>query len=71
MEPLRAPIVAEIRLGLGYLVSVMRESVVDSSAVQVEVFAVVFFFFSGALDVPARLSEPPRRLPFELLILKL
>ena len=71
VHPVIAPVVAKISLRLGDLVRVMRESVVDAAAVDVEVLAEVFDGNTGALDVPARIADAPRRVPLERLILKL
>ena len=71
MEPLRAPFMPEIRLALRDLIGVMREDIVDAAAVQVERFAGKFHADAGAFDMPARIAEAPRALPFQLLIVKL
>ena len=71
MAPLRAPRMAEVALRLRDLVRVVREGIVDAAAVQVEVFAVVFHRNAGTFDVPARIADAPRRVPFQGLILEL
>ena len=71
MEPGLAPLMAEVRLGLGDLVGMMGEGIVDAAAVEVEVFAQVLLGDAGALDMPARIAHAPGRIPLERLILKL
>ena len=70
MEPLRAPGVAEVAFGLCDLVRVVRECIVYAAAVQVKVFAIVFHGDTGALDVPSRITDAPRGIPFQGLVLK-
>ena len=70
MEPVVAPLMAEIGLGLCNLVRVVREGIVDAAAVDVEVFAEVLHADAGALDVPAGVADAPRGVPLERLILK-
>ena len=60
VEPVVAPLVAEIRLGLGYLVRVVREGVVNAAAVEVKVFAVILHGDAGALNVPTGIAHAPR-----------
>ena len=71
MAPLRAPRMAQIALALCDLIRVVREGIVDSAAVQVKIFAVVFHRNAGTFDVPARIADAPRRVPFQGLILEL
>ena len=60
-----------IGLGLGDFVGVVGESVVYAAAVDIEPVAELAHGNGAALDVPTGVSEPPRRLPLELLILEL
>ena len=71
VEPVAAPLVAEERLALRDLVGVMGEHVVDAAAVDVDVFSQIFHGDAGALDVPAGVTDPPRAVPFEGLVLEL
>ena len=71
VEPLGAPRVAEVALGLGDLVRVVREGVIHAAAVQVEVLAVILHGDAGALNVPAGVAHAPRGVPFQGLILEL
>jgi hypothetical protein len=71
VEPVIAPFMAEISLALCDFVCVMRESVVDSAAVKIEIFAEILHAYAGALNVPAGISDAPRRIPFKFLIVEL
>ncbi len=71
VEPVAAPLVAEVRLALRYFVCVMRENVVNAAAMYIEALAEVFERNARALDVPAGISEAPRAFLFELLVLEL
>src|SRR5262245_9543120 len=53
-------------LGLGALVLVVREDVVDAAGVNVDLRAEVLGAHGGAFDVPAREASAPRALPDEL-----
>ena len=46
MEPVVAPLVSQISLRLRYLVGMVRESVVDAAAVDIEILAVVFHAYA-------------------------
>ena len=69
MEPVIAPLVAEEGLGLGDLVRVMREGIVDAAAVDIQIFTEVLDADARALDVPAGIADAPRGIPLEGLIL--
>ena len=71
MEPLGAPGVAQIALGLGDLVGVVGEGVVDAAAVQVQILAVILHGDAGALDVPAGIAHAPGGVPLQGLVLEL
>ena len=71
MEPVVAPLVAEVGLGLGDLIRVMREGIVDAAAVDIQIFAEVLDADAGALDMPAGIADAPRGVPLEGLILEL
>ena len=71
MEPLGAPGVAQVALGLGDLVGVVGEGVVDAAAVEVQILAVVLHGDAGALNVPAGIAHAPGGIPLQGLILKL
>ena len=71
MEPLRAPLVTEVCLGLCDFVGMVRERIVDAAAVQVEVFTERVQRDCGAFDVPAGIADAPRRIPFQFLIVEL
>ena len=71
MEPVGAPLMAEVGLTLRDLVGVVGEGVVDTAAVDVEVFACVLDRDRGALDVPSGIAQSPRGFPLQRLILKL
>ena len=71
VEPVFAPLVTEGGLTLSYLVGMVREGVVYSSAMDVKVFAEVLSRNAGAFDMPTGISYSPGRIPLKLLILKL
>ena len=70
MEPIVAPLVPDVCLGLRDLVGVMREGVVDAAAVNVQIFAQMLHADAGAFDVPAGIANSPRAVPFQLLVVK-
>ena len=70
MEPLAAPRVAQIGLGLGDLIGVVGEGVVDAAAVQVQILPVVLHGDAGTLDVPAGVAHAPGGVPLQGLILE-
>ena len=61
----------QVGLGLGDLVGVVREGVVDAAAVDVQILAQVLHGDAGALDVPAGIAHAPGGVPLERLILEL
>ena len=71
MEPVVAPLVAQVALGLGDLVGVVGEGIVDAAAVDVQILAQVLHGDAGALDVPAGIAHAPGRIPLQRLILEL
>ena len=60
----------DICLALRNLVRMVREDIIHTAAVDVEPLAEIFDADAGALDVPARIAEPPRAFPFQLLIVE-
>ena len=62
---------SEIRLALSYFICMMRERIVDSSAVYVEIFAERLYTDCRAFYMPAGISDTPRAVPFQLLIVEL
>ena len=71
VHPVVAPLVTEIAFGLCDLIGVMGECVVDTAAVNVEIFTEVLHGDAGALNVPAGITYAPGGIPFESLILEL
>ena len=71
MEPIIAPLVTYIRLTLGNFVGVVGESVIYAAAMDIEILAKIFHAYARAFDVPAGVSDTPRAIPLELLIVKL
>ncbi len=69
VEPVVHELDAVRRLGLGDLVLVVGEDVVDAAAVDVEGRAQVFLAHGRALDVPARSAPPDLRVPERLALL--
>ena len=70
MEPVIAPFMAQICLGLGDLVGVVGEGVVDAAAVDVHVLTQMLHADAGALDMPAGIAGAPGRIPLKGLVLK-
>ena len=66
MQPVVCKLTAVCALGLGDLVLVVREDQVLAARVDVDRLAEVLVDHRGALDVPARTSGAPRRLPARL-----
>ena len=71
VEPLGAPGMAQIAFGLGNLVGVVGEGVVNAAAVEVKVFAVILHGDAGALNVPTGIAHAPRGVPLQGLVLEL
>ena len=71
MEPVIAPLVAQIAFGLGNLIGMVGEGVVDAAAVKIQIVAQMLHGNAGALNVPAGIAHTPGRIPLEGLILKL
>ena len=67
VEPIVAPLVAEVRLALRDLVCVVRECIVNAAAVDVEIFAEMLQADRRAFNVPSRIAHAPRAVPLELL----
>ena len=70
MEPVVAPLMAQIAFRLGNLVGVMRECIVNAAGVNIQVFPQVFHGNAGAFNVPARIAHTPGRIPFQGLVFK-
>ena len=49
----------------------MRENVVHTTAVNIHVFTKMLHTDAGALNMPSRISDAPRTVPLERLILEL
>ena len=71
MKPIVAPFVSKICLALRDLVGMMRKGIIYSAAVYVKTLAEMLHTDARAFDMPARITDSPRGIPFERLILKL
>ncbi len=71
MEPVRAPGMAQEALGLRDFVGMMGKRIVHAAAMEVQIFAVVLHGDTGALDMPAGVSDAPGGIPFQGLVLEL
>ena len=60
-----------IGFALSNFVCMVRERIVDSSAVEVEVLSEVLHADAGALDMPSGIADTPRTVPFKLLVVEL
>ena len=70
MEPVLAPLMSQICLALRDLIRVMGKDIIDTAAVEIEGFAEVLDADARTLNVPSRVSDAPRTIPFQLLVLK-
>ena len=70
MEPVIAPLVAQIGFALRDLIGMVREGIIDAAAMDVEILPEMLHRNTAALDVPAGVAHPPRGVPLELLILE-
>ena len=71
MHPPVAPLVPQIAFGLGDLIGVMGECVVNAAAVDVQILAQVLHGDAAALNVPAGITHTPGGIPFQGLVFKL
>ena len=71
VEPVVAPLVSNICLGLCDFISVVGERVVDTAAVDIKVFAKVLHADTRAFDMPTGIADAPRRIPLKLLRIEL
>ena len=71
VNPIVAPLVTKICLGLCNLVGVVRECVIDTTAVNIKTLAKMLHADARALDVPSGVTDAPRAIPFELLVVEL
>ena len=70
MEPVIAPFVAQIAFRLGNFVGMVRESVVNSTGMDVQILSQVLHGNAGAFNVPSGIAHAPGRIPFQGLVLK-
>ena len=70
MEPIIAPLVSNETLSLGNLIGVMRESIIDTAAVDIQILAQVLQRNTGALNMPTGITNAPGRIPLQRLIFK-
>ena len=71
MEPIVAPLMAEGTLALRDLVGVMRECVIDTTAMDIQILTKELLRNTGALNMPTGIAEAEGRFPLQLLIVKL
>ena len=71
MEPVIAPLVTQIAFGLGDLVGVVGEGVVNAAGMDVQILPQMLDGDAGAFDMPAGVANAPGGIPFQRLILKL
>ena len=67
MEPVAAPRMPDGRFTLRNFVCVMRENIVHTAAMQVEILAEMLHADCRALDMPAGIADAPRAVPFQFL----
>ena len=70
MEPVAAPFMTEISLRLRNFIGVVRESIVNAAAMDVQILPEMLEADAGALNMPAGIADAPRGIPFERLIFK-
>ena len=68
VEPVVAPLVAQIAFGLGDFIGMMGEGVVDAACVDIQLLTQVLHGNAGALDMPAGIPHAPGRVPFQGLV---
>ena len=71
MEPVAAPLVTEGSLALRYLVGMVGECVIYSTAVDIKILAEMLSCNAGALDMPTGITKAEGGLPLKLLIVEL
>ena len=70
MEPIITPFVSKVCLTLRYLVGMMRKRIVNTAAMNIKLSTKVLHTDARALNMPTGVSNAPRRIPLERLILK-
>ena len=70
MEPVRAPFVSQIAFGLCNLVCMVWKNIIYSATVNIHILTQMFDSDAGALNMPSRISNPPRAVPLQCLILE-
>ena len=70
MHPIVAPFVTKIRLRLSNLIGMMRERIVDTAAMNIQILPQVLHRNAGALNMPTGITNAPRGIPFKRLIFK-
>ena len=71
MEPVVAPLVTDKGLGLCNLVGMVRECIINTAAVDIQIFTQVLHRNAGALNVPTGIANTPRGNPLQCLVFKL
>ena len=70
MEPVFTPCMTKITFGLCDLVGMVWKNIIHAAAVDIYILTQMFHADAGTLNVPSRVADPPRAIPFECLILE-
>ena len=70
MEPMTAPLMAEVCLTLCNFVGVVGKSIVNTAAMDVKVTAEVLNAYGRALNVPAGITIAPGAVPLKFLVVE-
>ena len=68
MEPVIAPLMTEVSFTLRDLICMMGESVVDTAAVDIQLFSAVLHADAGAFNMPSGIAHTPGGIPFQGLV---
>ena len=63
VEPIFAPLVTKGRLALRDLVRMVRKCIIDTAAVDIEIFPKILFSYARALNVPTGVTYSEGRVP--------
>ena len=70
MEPVVAPFMTKIAFRLSDLIGMVRESIINTTGMNIQILAQMLHGDAGAFNVPAGITDTPGRIPLQSLILK-
>ena len=71
MEPVITPLMPQIAFRLCNFIGVVRECIINATGVDIQIFTQMLHRYTGAFDMPTRITNTPGRVPFQRLIFKL